>query len=541
LNTLKNLRIGRLIAVLSIAIALALIAIALTANEFPTADRAAEAQDGELPPADAVALLDYVLETNPYQEWGTWPADDWTDFSDLLEGGDPHGMTVRIFVNDVALEAAQTEGFDGILPPGSIVVKENYGGTVEEPGELAAVTIMYKVEGFNPEANDWFWLKAPVDGNRTVDASGAVDGCIGCHGSPGNQDYLLRYAFGERPATAVEQAEDPGPQETEEPGDGEMMQEGMLASGLDSPRGMTFADDGTLYITDSGSGGDVSMVGVIGEGTGGGSGRLVAVAPDGTQSVVAYGLPSVQIRNEPLGPSDVIVTDDGIWMALGQGSSKEADTAFNPFSYTVIKVDSDLLRVQEFIDVYSYEASENPAGDDVIDSNPVGLALADDGTLYISDAGANSVFSWTADGGLQTFAAWNDNPVPTGIDIGPNGDIYVGFLSGFPFAEGAARVERYSAAGELVETYEGLTNVVEVMVAEDGTVYATQFGTFSQDQGWQPDSGSVVSVSADGVTTVAEGLNFPYGLAMSPDGELAVSVNSGIVETGSGSVMLLEQ
>ncbi|GIV80816.1 MAG: hypothetical protein KatS3mg051_0170 [Anaerolineae bacterium] len=145
-----------------------------------------------LPEASGEALLDYVLNTSPYTEWGSWPANEADDFSGFLVGNEPHGATVRIFVNDRALNAIARDNFEGVLPPGSIVVKENYMGTVDAPGDLAALTIMYKVDGFNPEANDWFWLKAPGDGSA-VDAAGAVEGCIVCHGQEGNSDYLLRY------------------------------------------------------------------------------------------------------------------------------------------------------------------------------------------------------------------------------------------------------------------------------------------------------------------------------------------------------------
>ncbi|MGQ9850578.1 MAG: cytochrome P460 family protein [Aggregatilineaceae bacterium] len=145
-----------------------------------------------LPEASGEALLDYVLNTNPYTAWGSWPANEVDDFTGFLTSGEPHGATVRIFVNDRALNAIARDNFEGVLPPGSIVVKENYMGTVEAPGEVAALTIMYKVDGFNPEANDWFWLKAPGDGSA-VDAAGVVEGCINCHGQQGNSDYLLRY------------------------------------------------------------------------------------------------------------------------------------------------------------------------------------------------------------------------------------------------------------------------------------------------------------------------------------------------------------
>jgi hypothetical protein len=123
----------------------------------------AVAQEPELPDADGQAVVDYILTGNPYQEWGSWTPDRWTDFGAYIQSGEPHGNTVRIFVNDIAQEAVLTEDFDGTLPPGSLIVKENFMGTPEEPGDLAAITAMYKVEDFNPDANDWFWVPKRMD------------------------------------------------------------------------------------------------------------------------------------------------------------------------------------------------------------------------------------------------------------------------------------------------------------------------------------------------------------------------------------------
>jgi len=171
-------------------IALALVAAACQAG--------GDEAGADLPDAEGAAVMDYVTETNPYTEWGTWPSDQWNDFDVNLVSGAPHGNVVRIYVNEIALEAA--DGFDDELPEGSMIVKENYVGTdPESPGELDAVTIMYKVDGFNAEANDWFWVKAKPDGSQ-IDAEGAVDGCIGCHSQDGNDDYVLRYGFGSEPA-----------------------------------------------------------------------------------------------------------------------------------------------------------------------------------------------------------------------------------------------------------------------------------------------------------------------------------------------------
>lgn len=152
----------------------------------------------DLPEADGNAVMDYVLETNPYTEWGTWPSDQWNNFNVNLVSGAPHGNVVRIYVNSIALDAA--DSFDGSLPEGSMIVKENYVGTdPDNPGELDAVTIMYKMEGYNPDAGNWFWVKAKPDGSQ-IDAEGAVDGCIGCHSQADNDDYVLRYGFGSEPA-----------------------------------------------------------------------------------------------------------------------------------------------------------------------------------------------------------------------------------------------------------------------------------------------------------------------------------------------------
>ena len=47
---------------------------------------------------------------------------------------------------------------------------------------------MYKVEGYNPEHNDWFWLKVLADG--TVDCDGRVEGCQECHSALKSNDYV---------------------------------------------------------------------------------------------------------------------------------------------------------------------------------------------------------------------------------------------------------------------------------------------------------------------------------------------------------------
>jgi hypothetical protein len=157
--------------------------------------------------------------------------------------------------------------------------------------------------------------------------------------------------------------------------------------------------------------------------------------------------------------------------------------------------------------------------------------MAADGTVYVADASCNCIFTWNESDGVQVMAAWpamDGSDVPTSVDIGPDGDIYIGFLSGFPYPEGDAWIERWSG-GERVETYRGLTAVTDVLVTDDGTIYAVEFGTYG-DTGWGP--GQVVTVTADGPQTVLGDLNTPYALAMDSAGTLYVTVNSASADSG---------
>ncbi len=305
-----------------------------------------------------------------------------------------------------------------------------------------------------------------------------------------------------------------------------------LVEGLNGPRGMAYDADGNLYVAEAGTGGTVVAGNAeLGNGSVGGTSQITMVAPDGTQSVVVAGLPSLSTGPEGLGAVHMIVTSDSLWLVLNEG------LPMLPFADSVIELDRATGRMKNFIDLYAYEQDNNPDGTDEIYSNPTDIALAGDGTLYIVDTGANTLYTWTEADGLQVFKSWGDDPVPTAIDFGPDGSIYVGFL-GTGIAPGAAHVDQLDETGEVVQSFGDLSAVTDIAVMDDGTVYAVQMLQFGE-QGPAPESGSVVALSADGATPVAEGLNFPYGLEETPDGNLVVSVNAAFTDPGTGAVQLI--
>ncbi len=52
---------------------------------------------------------------------------------------------------------------------------------------------MYKVAGYDPEHNDWFWAKHDANGGIEVEVRG--QGCIACHGGKSANDYIWTAAL----------------------------------------------------------------------------------------------------------------------------------------------------------------------------------------------------------------------------------------------------------------------------------------------------------------------------------------------------------
>lgn len=291
----------------------------------------------------------------------------------------------------------------------------------------------------------------------------------------------------------------------------------VVVGDLSAPRGVAFDADGNLLVAVAGTGGDTVIEipsfedpSVMMQITSGLSGSVLSVAADGTATPLLSGLPSYATPQETTGIYRVIPNGESLWLV----QSSAAPGAF--WGSSVVELDAASLMTKTVINMTGYEVTNNPDGNE-IDSNVADIAWAADGTLLIVDAGANTLYSWTADAGLSVVQTWSENSVPDSIEVADNGDIYIGFL-GEGLAPGAAKIERWSN-GELAETFSGLNAVSDILLDGD-TLYAVQLVVFGE-QG--PGPGSVVEVSAEGVTPVAEGLLAPFAIAKGPDGALYVS------------------
>ena len=78
--------------------------------------------------------------------------------------------------------------------------------------------------------------------------------------------------------------------------------------------------------------------------------------------------------------------------------------------------------------------------------------------------------------------------VPTSIAEGPDGSLYVGELTGFPFPVDGARIYRVPAGGGEPEVVAvGFTNIIDIAIGEDGSAYVLEhdIDTGAETDDWE--------------------------------------------------------
>lgn len=108
---------------------------------------------GKVLPPEGESVIGFLTKTVDYRSWPLWPGK-----GSLYQGQHPHGAFLTTYVTPEAAKAISARA--GRLPDGAMVVKENYSADKQ----LAAITVMYRIKGYNPEGGDWFYLKyAPTE------------------------------------------------------------------------------------------------------------------------------------------------------------------------------------------------------------------------------------------------------------------------------------------------------------------------------------------------------------------------------------------
>ena len=316
-------------------------------------------------------------------------------------------------------------------------------------------------------------------------------------------------------------------------------------SNLDNPRGLAWGPRGALYVAEAGN---LTINGPCvavfrGENCYSGTGGVSRLWR-GRQERVISGLPSAAniAAGDAIGPNDVSF-GGGLHVTVGWGGDPAARAGLGAFAKgfaSIIRVNGRTWKVEA--DIGAFERAANPAGGP-FDSNPYG-GFIEGGGGFVPDAGGNSLLEFRRNGDVSLVAVFPPvavpagpfnppfafaEPVPTEVEYGPDGALYVSELTGIPTHPGIAGIYRV-VPGQAPTLYAGgFTQVVDFDWADDGTLWVLQYAAGPFFSG----PGSLIRVAPNGArTTVVSDLDHPTAVLAAPDGSVYVSNRGNLADVG---------
>jgi hypothetical protein len=324
----------------------------------------------------------------------------------------------------------------------------------------------------------------------------------------------------------------------------------VVAAGLNNPRSVTWRN-GHLYVAEAGVGGTDCPAGVVGPEGGplcvGLTGAIAEISGGHVRPVVTGlfsssdlpgGLAAEGVAGLEATPSGLrAVTGESV---LGTLAGLPSGAAFTPADNAAARAQAGRLltvrngKMHAIADVgdadYAWSAvHQNLVPDQFPDANPNYLKVVGR-TTYVIDAGANTLDSVDRSGRVKQLAFF-PNPavsdaVPTCVDKGPDGALYVGQLApGAPL--GTGKIFRYSPDTHRLSVWKTGFNVVDGCGFDArGNFYVVEF----QANGFNPGptgnpAGDIIKIAPSGRRTVlgAGQLFYPQGFASDRSGNIYVS------------------
>jgi sugar lactone lactonase YvrE len=329
----------------------------------------------------------------------------------------------------------------------------------------------------------------------------------------------------------------------------------VIAEGLNNPRGLEFAADGTIYVAEAGTGGTTSTVGQcdqvpapLGPYTGGDTASISTVDPSSGQvTKLVDNLASTQTTAETggdiIGVADVAVID-GQWYYLLAGGGCSHGHADTPNGVYKINADGTTALVADLSAFIQANPVAKPNAGDFEPDETWYTMLAEGGTLYVVGPNHGEVDKVDPTTGnvtrLVDTSATYGHTVPTSIALAPDGSFYVSTLDTYPISNGDASVYTVTETGDISTFFDGVTASTGIAVDSSGNIYVLETsGPASGGLPFTPGTGRIVELDSAGlmVTVIASGLTQPTGLTIGPDGNLYASNFGWGAPPGSGQIV----
>ncbi|REK21371.1 MAG: ScyD/ScyE family protein [Actinobacteria bacterium] len=261
----------------------------------------------------------------------------------------------------------------------------------------------------------------------------------------------------------------------------------------------------------------LAAIPISGGAAGGFNGPLfgLATAPNGAILVADASTGIIPIRNDIAGEAIPIpgatavspIRGTSMWVTTGAGGDPTLNTG-----QALHQTDGTETRM--IVDLYEFEASVNPDGNDPFDSNPYDVASLGSNAALVVDAGGNDLLQVNRNGSVHVLAVFPDElvstanikalagcpesgadfcflpeqipgqAVPTSVAIGPDGYYYVGELKGFPGPTGESNIWRVhpraswaecGSSPDCVKVFDGgFTSIVDLAFDPKGTLYVVE-------------------------------------------------------------------
>lgn len=318
----------------------------------------------------------------------------------------------------------------------------------------------------------------------------------------------------------------------------------LAASGIDNPRGIAWAADGTLFVAEAGA------VTVTDNGTPAASGEIVGSLTGSVVQVTA-GCPVVYQGSLPssggnggidLGPSALAFVGSQLHVLDDGGGAAHGNPNTPSGVYTIDGGGSARLTADIGAWVQANPVANPPADLDP-DGDPFAMVASAD-SLWVTEHNSGQLLRVEADGTITQIADFSaTDQIPTGLAVAADGSLYVALLTGGSFATGASTIVNVAPDGTMAEAWTGLTAVTSVALAQDGTLFALEMGSGGDDglASVERNSGRVMrQTGPDTSREVATGFDAPLAMAFGPDLGLYVSSPAVSQTVDQGSVVRLD-